>query len=299
MPIYVYKDNSQISTNAIRNNKAVKAIYAKEQGKETVCVWGSDDIMIFTYTVTNNKITITGLKSDKQPTSLIIPTQIEGLIVTAIAPNAFKNKNKIKKVVVPDSVTSIGYTAFWGCTGLTSVTIPNSVTSIGGSAFYDCSGLTNVTIPNSVTSIEDGAFWDCTGLTTVNWNATECASAGAASYPIFRGCYNLATVNIGKNVKIIPPFAFKDCTGLTSVTIPDSVTSIGHYAFEACTGLTSIVISDSVTSIGNAVFRDCTGLTRITFNGTKAQWNAIYKGSGWNSNTGNYTIHCTDGDIPK
>ena len=108
MPIYVYKGNSQISTNAIRNDKAVKAIYAKEQGKETVCVWGSDDIMIFTYTVTNNKITITGLKSDKQPTSLIIPTQIEGLIVTAIAPNAFKNKNKIKKVVVPDSVTSIG-----------------------------------------------------------------------------------------------------------------------------------------------------------------------------------------------
>lgn len=253
MPIYVYKGNTQVSTNAIRNGKVVKAIYAKEQGQRTVCVWGIDNIIIFTYTVTNNKITITGLKSDKQPTSLIIPTQIEGLVVTAIAPNAFKNKNKIKKVVVPDSVTSI----------------------------------------------EDGAFWDCTGLTTVNWNATECTSAGAASYPIFRGCYNLATVNIGKNVKIIPPFAFKDCTGLTSVTIPDSVTSIGHYAFEACTGLTSIVISDSVTSIGNAVFRDCTGLTRITFNGTKAQWNAIYKGSGWNSNTGNYTIHCTDGDIPK
>ena len=38
-------------------------------------------------------------------------------------------------------------------------------------------------------------------------------------------------------------------------------------------------------------------LTSITFNGTKAQWNAISKGYGWNFYTGNYTVHCTDGDM--
>ncbi|MGN0467818.1 MAG: leucine-rich repeat domain-containing protein, partial [Acutalibacteraceae bacterium] len=58
--------------------------------------------------------------------------------------------------------------------------------------------------------------------------------------------------------------AFEDCTGLTSVTIPDSVTSIGHEAFYGCTGLTSITIPDSVTSIGNYVFYNCTGLKSIT-----------------------------------
>ena len=42
MPIYIYKGNSQISTNAVRNGKAVKAIYAKEQGQDAVCVWGVD-----------------------------------------------------------------------------------------------------------------------------------------------------------------------------------------------------------------------------------------------------------------
>ena len=56
MPIYVYQGNSQISTNAIRNNKVVKAIYAKEQGQEAVCVWGIDNVIRFTYTVTDNKI---------------------------------------------------------------------------------------------------------------------------------------------------------------------------------------------------------------------------------------------------
>ena len=44
--------------------------------------------------------------------------------------------------------------------------------------------------------------------------------------------------------------AFRGCSGLTSVTIPDSVTSIGNWAFYGCSGLTSVTIGNSVTSIG-------------------------------------------------
>ena len=124
MPIYIYKGNSQISTNAIRNGKAVKAIYAKEQGQGTVCVWGIDNVIIFTYTVTDNKITITGLVQNKEQSSLIIPTQIEGLYVTTIAPNALKDKNKVKEAVIPNSVARIGEGAFSGCSSLESITIP-------------------------------------------------------------------------------------------------------------------------------------------------------------------------------
>jgi hypothetical protein len=43
------------------------------------------------------------------------------------------------------------------------------------------------------------------------------------------------------------------CTSLTSVTIPNSVTSIGNYAFDYCTSLTSVTIPNSVTSIGNSM----------------------------------------------
>ncbi|MBR4873538.1 MAG: leucine-rich repeat protein, partial [Clostridia bacterium] len=35
--------------------------------------------------------------------------------------------------------------------------------------------------------------------------------------------------------------------GLTSVTIPDSVTSIGKYAFSGCSNLTSITFEDTST----------------------------------------------------
>jgi len=54
-----------------------------------------------------------------------------------------------------------------------------------------------------------------------------------------------------------------------------------------------------VTSIGDCAFSGCTSLTSITYAGTKAEWDSISKGSGWNYGTGNYTVHCTDGDINK
>ena len=146
---------------------------------------------------------------------------------------------------------------------ITTVLIPDYVTGIGDNAFSGCTGLTSVTIGSGVTSIGSSAFSGCTGLTTVNWNATACKSAGSSDYPIFKGCSNLATVNIGDNVKIIPSYAFYDFTGLTSVTIPDSVTSIGYSAFRSCTGLTSVTIPDSVTSIGFWAFSGCSNLQDI------------------------------------
>ena len=58
--------------------------------------------------------------------------------------------------------------------------------------------------------------------------------------------------------------AFENCTGLTSITIGNSVTSIGEDAFSGCSGLTSITIPNSVTSIGGGAFSGCVGLTTVT-----------------------------------
>ena len=228
-------------------------------------------------------------------TDIVIPETLEGYPVTTIQTRAFQNDSDLKSITLPNSVTSIGNYAFYGCTGLTSVTIPDSVTSIENGAFYGCTGLTSITIPDSVTSIENGAFEDCTGLT----NVTIPNSVTSIGNFAFSGCTGLTSITIPESVTSIGVCAFSDWTGLTSITIPDSVTSIGKNAFYDCSSLTNITIPDSVTSIGDEAFSNCKKLNSIKFQGTKAQWNAISKGSNWNYNTGKYTITCTDGTISK
>lgn len=176
----------------------------------------------------------------------------------------YPQKDKIKKLVIEDGVTSIGRDAFSGCVGLTSITIPNSVTSIGFGAFRGCIGLTSVTMPNSVTSIGNGAFRGCIGLTSI----TIPNSMTSTGYGAFSDCIGLISVTIPNSVTSIGAGAFNGCTSLASITIPNSVTSIEGWAFEKCTSLTSITIPNSVTFIGYKAFNDCSNLTSISFEGT-------------------------------
>ena len=67
--------------------------------------------------------------------------------------------------------------------------------------------------------------------------------------------------------------------------------------FLNCTGLTSITIPDSVTSIGRSAFFGCAALTDVHYSGTKEQWQAIESQNGRNDSLSSATIHCTDGDI--
>ncbi len=167
--------------------------------------------------------------------------------------------NRMKTLIIGDSVTSIGSSAFCGCTGLTSIEIPDSVTSIGNSAFSYCTGLKSIEIPISVTSIGSSAFSGCTGLTSIEIPDSVTSIGNYA----FRNCTGLKTVTIGNSVTSIGSSAFESCTGLTSIEIPDSVTSIGSSAFYSCTGLNTVTIGNSVTSIGSSAFYSCTELTSI------------------------------------
>ena len=73
---------------------------------------------------------------------------------------------------------------------------------------------------------------------------------------------NLKSVTIPDSVTTIGILAFMNCTGLTSITIPDSVTTISEYAFTNCVSLTSITIPDSVEAIYSS-FDNCSALENI------------------------------------
>ena len=108
---------------------------------------------------------------------------------------------------------------------------------------------------------------------------------------------HITSVEIPDDATSIEDYQFYEYSSITSVTIPNSVISIGRSAFENCTSLTSITIPDSVTNIAERAFDNCTSLKNINFTGTKEQWNAINKGSNWNSYTDTYVVFCTDGNI--
>ena len=90
--------------------------------------------------------------------------------------------------------------------------------------------------------------------------------------------------------------AFLWCFALDSITIPESVKSIGWKAFSG-NSLTEITIPNSVTSIGKEAFVDCESLFSISFQGTIAQWKEIELGDNWSKEIPAKVVHCTDGDV--
>ncbi|MDE7163958.1 MAG: leucine-rich repeat domain-containing protein [Clostridiales bacterium] len=187
------------------------------------------------------------------------------------AHNLYINNKLVTELVIPYAVTSINSYAFYRCSSLTSIKISNSVTSIGSNAFMYCGSLTSIEIPNSVTSIGSDAFMYCGGLTSINVYSDNpnFSSLDGALYDknmttvIFVPYVKSGTITLPNSVTSIGERAFYGCSNLTSIGIPNSVTSIGDGAFYGCSGLKSIEIPSGVTSIGMAVFYGCSSLTSI------------------------------------
>ena len=126
-----------------------------------------------------------------QDTEIYIPSYVEGNKVIRINGHAFREQNKITKVVIPETVKKIGNRAFLNCTSLTSVSIPDTVHTIDSYAFSGCTALKDIVLPSSLKEIRDR---------------------------LFENCQSLAEINIPSGVRYIDIEAFANCTNLKKIT---------------------------------------------------------------------------------
>ena len=201
----------------------------------------------------------------------------------------------ITKVVLPSNLTELKDYVFDLCYSLKSITMPNTLIRIGDFALCCCTGLTSITIPNSVTSIGDDALEGCTGLTSITIPPNVVSIGDYA----FLGCTGLTSITIPSSVTNIGVGAFSNCSGAVSITIQTGLTYISSDMFAHGNNLTSVTIPSSVTRIDDYAFHDCGNLVDINYDGTMSDWGNVTLVTYWDYDTGNYTIHCTDGDIPK
>ncbi len=238
---------------------------------------------------------VTGYKGEACDV-LNIPAEYEGKPVTAIGARAFEGNNKIKSVVIPDSITRIEGSAFFTCEELLSVTISNNVEYIGPSAFSMCTKLTHFDLPDKLKVVEQGAFSNCYQLKTVvlHEGIERIENSAFAETPIFN-------IDIPKSVTYIHAKAFllsgvqmndkykdgavlylnnilvyADPQNITeSYIVRKGTTSISELAFEYCENLVTLTIPKSVKKFEKDAFKNCSNLGMIFYEGTLEEFNAI------------------------
>ena len=226
--------------------------------------------------------------------------------ITFIGENAFAYSG-ITSVVIPNSMSSIGSAAFNYCTSLTNVTIPNTIKSIGVNAFNGCSSLTSVVIPEGVTTIDTNAFRSCNKLTSVTIPST------VTSINLYAFLYDskLTSVHItdltawcnisfsdeSSNPLLYAKNLYLNGKLIKDLVIPSEITAIKKHTFNGGS-FTSITIPNTVTSIGSYAFYNVTTLQTITFEGAISEWNTVSKGSNWKKSVPTTCqVICTDGTV--
>ncbi|MBQ6661362.1 MAG: leucine-rich repeat protein [Clostridia bacterium] len=238
------------------------------------------------------------MRRRREEITIVIPS-----CVTTIEKGAFHGC-EVANIVISNGVTNIGKEAFdW--TELHRIIIPSSVTQLGDGAFSGNGNLYSAVLCEGITEKGINIFGGCDELKKIyysgsieNWNEFARTEEFSSDSPeVICGIteYNDSFFVLKDN-----RYSFIAANGnatefeIASTVNGFSVSGIEDYAFINNIDLRSLTIPESVESIGCLAFKGCVQLEDIYFTGTAKQWCSIAFGDGWDDDTGGYRVYCSD-----
>lgn len=225
----------------------------------------------------------TSIRQILQDAGLVTPQEIlESL--PYIPSFLFHRDLEITQIDIPANIKSIDYQAFNQCAKLTSVTIRQGVRSISSTAFGNCSDLEEIIFQNTpLKAIGLGAFAHANKLKNIELpNTLENIESRAF---IDTG---ITELRLPSSLISLDSQAFENMQFLREITIPDKIIRLPFRAFMNCRQLENITLPRSLDVIDHRVFENCISLSKIIYEGSKEEWESIYKYPDWNTGMNKY-----------
>ncbi len=208
--------------------------------------------------------------------TVILPDSVE-----LIGMNAFRGCDRIEMIKMGNRVTSIGAGAFYGDLALSTISLPSSLKYIGDFAFYNCRSLPDLLIPDSVEGVGQNLFVTMRRDFMISIPEhlasafIDCKYATHVRKPgeegdLFASCRLRFDYLADEDAYRLGACILDEPT----VKIPAEyrgkpVIAVGTNAFRGLSKLQTVALPDTVTRIHSCAFHDCPALSAIEMPGVE------------------------------
>lgn len=220
----------------------------------------------YDYKEVEGGLEITGIRYNKKNKVLdiTIPNEIRDKKVISIAPNALKDVDIIRHVIMGANIQNIGQEAFSSCDNLVSITFPTEVSMKIGDRAFENTALTSIQISNSI-ELGNEVYKNCQNVTSIESNASVYGE------DVFVGCQAVTDLTINfigadsENPKTLDYLFGTIPTTLKTITVTNAAT-FAENTFANLSSVTSIELPTNryAKTLPEGLFAESNQLTKIT-----------------------------------